>query len=61
MIDPERFQRTRRLAEMLVGKVQVNRRLFQIAMAQQDLNRAQIRAGLEQVCGKAMPPMPRSA
>jgi hypothetical protein len=40
---------------MALGKVQVDGGLFQIAMPQQDLNGAQIRTGLKQVSGEAMP------
>ena len=35
--------------------MQVNRCLFQVAVPQQDLDRAQVGAGFEQVRGKTMP------
>ena len=40
---------------MQLGKVQVNRGLLQIAMAEQNLNRAQIRSVFEQVRREAVP------
>ena len=40
--------------EMTLGKMQVDGGLFQIAVAQQDLNGAQIGAGFEQMSGKAV-------
>jgi hypothetical protein len=46
---------------MFLRQVQVDRGFFQITMAQENLNRPQIRAGLEQVCGEAVPPMPYAA
>ena len=45
-------------AEMAVGKVKVDRRLFQIVVTEEHLDGAQIRTRFEQVCGKAMPPIP---
>lgn len=43
---------------MFLRQVQVDRGLFQITMTEEDLNGPQIRAGLEQVCGEAVPPIP---
>jgi hypothetical protein len=40
---------------MALGEVQVDGGFFQIAMAQQDLDGAQIRAGFQQMSGEAMP------
>ena len=47
-------ERTRRRAQMPVGQVQVDRRFFQITMSQQNLNRAQVRAGFQQMGGEAV-------
>jgi hypothetical protein len=41
--------------------MQVHGRVFELGMAQQYLNRAQIGAGFEQVGGIAVPPMPHAA
>jgi hypothetical protein len=40
---------------MLLGKVQIDRGLFQIAVPEQDLNRTQIGSCFEQVRREAMP------
>jgi hypothetical protein len=45
-------------AEMAVGKVQVNRGLFQIVVTKKHLDGAQVRTRFEQMRGKAMPPIP---
>ena len=45
-------------AEMAVGKVQVNRGLFQIVVTEEHLDGAQVRTRFEQMSGKAMPPIP---
>src|ERR1017187_7139072 len=42
------------LTEMPLGQMQVDGGDLEIAMAEQDLNRAQVRAGFEKVCGEAM-------
>src|ERR1035438_2528185 len=39
---------------MPLGQMQVDGRYFEVSMAEQDLNRAQVRAGFEKVCGEAM-------
>jgi hypothetical protein len=39
---------------MALGQVQVDGGLFQIAVAQQHLDGAQVGAGLQQVCGEAV-------
>jgi hypothetical protein len=40
---------------MAVGKVQVNRGLFQIVVTEEHLDGAQVRTRFEQMSGKAMP------
>jgi hypothetical protein len=42
---------------MAVGKVQVNRGLFQIVVTEEHLDGAQIGTRFQQMSGKAMPPM----
>ena len=44
-------------AEMAVGKVQVDRGLFQIVVTEEHLDGAQVGTRFEQMSGKAMPPM----
>ena len=41
-----------------MGKVQVNRGLFQIVVTEEHLDGAQVRARFEQMSGEAMPPIP---
>jgi hypothetical protein len=53
------IQRTDGGAEMAVGKVQVNRGLFQIVVTEQHLDGAQVRPRFEQMSGKAMATIPR--
>jgi hypothetical protein len=48
-------QRTGSSAEMAVGKVQVNRGLFQIVVTEEHLDGAQVRTRFEQMSGEAMP------
>ena len=43
----QRIQRTRGGVEMALGEVQIDRGLFQIAVAQQQLDRAQVCTGFE--------------
>ena len=50
-------QRTGGGAEMAVGKVQVDRGLFQIVVTEEHLDGAQVRPRFEQMSGKAMPSM----
>ena len=50
-------QRTGGGAEMAVGKVQVDRGLFQIVVTEEHLDGAQVGTRFEQMSGKAMPPM----
>jgi hypothetical protein len=45
---------------MAVGKVQVNRGLFQIVVTEQQLDGAQVRTRFEQMRGKTMPPIPHA-
>ena len=52
--DRECVQRTGGGAEMPPGKMQIDRCLLQVAMAQQYLDGAQVGAGFEQMCGKAV-------
>jgi hypothetical protein len=40
---------------MAVGKVQVNRSLFQIVVTEEHLDGAQVRTRFQQVSGEAMP------
>src|ERR1019366_5603275 len=40
---------------MPLRQMQVDGRYFEIAMAEQDLNRAQVGAGLKKMCGEAVP------
>ena len=44
-------------AEMAVGKVQVNRGLFQIVVTEEHLDGAQVGTRFEQMSGKAVPTM----
>ena len=41
--------------------MQVNRGLFEIAMAEQDLNGSQVCSGLRQMSRETVPPMPYAA
>src|SRR5215472_14092359 len=50
----QRVQGTGRGTQMSAGKVEVNRRLFQIAVTERQLDGAQVRSRFEQVCGKTM-------
>ena len=50
-------QRTGGGAEMAVGKVQVNRGLFQIVVTEEHLDGTQVGTRFEQMSGKTMPPM----
>ena len=49
------LQRTGSSAEMAVGKVQVNRGLFQIVVTEEHLDGAQVRTRFQQMSGEAMP------
>ena len=57
----ERIERAGGRAQMPLRKMQVNRRYFEVSMAEQDLNGAQVGASFEKVCGEAMATMPHSA
>jgi hypothetical protein len=46
---------------MTPGQVQVDRRVGELGMTQQNLDRAQIGAGFQHVSGKTVPAMPNSA
>ena len=50
----ERIKRAGGRAEMPLGQMQVNGSDLEIAMAEQDLNGAQVGAGFKKVCGEAM-------
>jgi hypothetical protein len=39
---------------MPLGQMQVDRSYFEVAMAEQDLDGAQVGAGFEKMCGEAM-------
>ena len=51
----QRVQRTGGGAEMAVGKVQVNRGLFQIVVTEEHLDGTQVGTCFEQMSGKTMP------
>jgi len=51
----ERIERAGGRAQMPLRKMQVNRRYFEVSMAEQDLNGAQVGASFEKVCGETMP------
>ena len=50
----ERIERAGGGAEMSLGQMQINRSYFEVAMTEQYLDGAQVRAGFEKVCGEAM-------
>ena len=52
------LQRVDRLVQMPARQVQVNARRLQVGIAEQNLDRGQIGAVLQQVCGKTVPPIP---
>ena len=54
----ERVQGTGRGTNGHVGDVQIARGGFQVGVAQQDLNGAQIRAGFEQMSGETVTTIP---
>jgi hypothetical protein len=56
----QRVQRTGGGTEMAVGKVQVNRGLFQIVVTEEHLDGAQISTRFEQMSGKAVAPIPHA-
>ena len=39
---------------MPLGKMQIDGRYFEVAMTEQDLDRAQVGAGFKKMCGEAM-------
>jgi hypothetical protein len=49
MHELKHVERTCGCAQVLVGEVQIDRGLFEITMAKQDLDRAQIGSGFEQM------------
>jgi hypothetical protein len=51
----QRVERARSSIQALLRKVEVDGGLFQIAMAEQNLDRPQVRAVFEQVSGEAVP------
>jgi hypothetical protein len=51
------IERTGGGVEAVLREMKVNRGLFQIAMAQQNLDSPQIGAGFEQVCGETVATM----
>jgi hypothetical protein len=57
----QRIQGAGRGAEVPLRKVEIDGRLFQVGMAQQHLNGAQVGAGFEQVSREAVPTMPHAA
>ena len=52
--DRKRIQRAGGGAEMALRQMEIDGGLFEIAVAQQHLDRVQVRAGLQQVSGEAM-------
>jgi hypothetical protein len=42
---------------MPLGQMQIDRSDFEVAVAKQDLDGAQVGAGFEKMCGETMPPM----
>src|SRR5216684_1260036 len=54
VIQLQRIQRTGSRVKMTLGKMQIDGGLFQIAVAQQDLNGTQIRARFEQMGGETV-------
>ena len=54
-VDGERIQGTGRRAEMLARQVQIDGRLFEVTMAEQHLDGAQVGASLQQMRGEAVP------
>jgi hypothetical protein len=54
-------QRTGGSTHSSIGKMQVQRGLFQIAMTEQQLDCSQIGTRLEQMSREAVPPMPYAA
>ena len=57
----QRVERAGGGVQVLLRKVEINRGLFQIAMAQQNLDSPQIRAIFEQMSGEAVASMPHAA
>ena len=55
VVQCERIQRTCRGVQMTLREMQVDGRFFQVLMAEQELNSAEISASFEKVCGKAVP------
>ena len=50
----ERIERAGGCAEMPLGQMQIDGRYFEVAMTEQDLDRAQVGAGFKKMCGEAM-------
>jgi hypothetical protein len=50
----EGIERAGGRAEMPLGQMQIDGRHFEVAMAEQYLDGAQVGAGLKKVCGEAM-------
>ena len=50
----ERIKRAGGRAEMPLGQMQIDGSDLEVAMAEQDLNGAQVGSGFEQVCGETM-------
>ena len=50
----EGIERAGGCAEMPLGKMQIDGRYFEVAMTEQDLDRAQVGAGFKKMCGEAM-------
>ena len=53
-VEIERIQRTGRGTDGHIGDVQIARGGFQVGVAEQDLNSAEIDAGFEQMCGESV-------
>jgi hypothetical protein len=50
----ERIERAGGCAEMPLGQMQIDGRYLEVAMAEQDLDGAQVGAGFEKMCGEAV-------
>jgi len=53
--DGDLIERVDRCVKLLLRQMQIDRGVFQVRMTQQKLNRAEIRAGFQQVRGIGVP------
>ena len=54
-VDRQRIERTDRGRDVAPGEMEVDHRLPQVGVAEEQLNGAQVGAALEQMCGEAVP------